>query len=130
MRLLKLAALVAAFVFLAPVLSAFAHEWYSGQRDPIFNQTTCCGGSDCAPLPPHAISSFNGDLRVTLSLDEARRINPRRVEPFDEVIPFERIQTVPPEGGAGPHICLMEKNRASEGDQRQGFFCIFLPPQG
>jgi hypothetical protein len=99
-------------------------------RDPIFNQTTCCGGSDCAPLPPHAISYFNGELRVTLSLEEARRINPRRSEPFDEIIPFERIQLVPPEGSTGPHICLMEKNRANEGDRRQGFFCIFLPPTG
>lgn len=111
------------------ILPAIAHEWYSGMRDPIFNQTTCCGGSDCAPLPAHAISSFQGDLRVTLSLEEARKINPRRVEAFDEIIPFERIQLVPPEGETGPHICLMEKNRASEGDRRQGFFCIFLPPQ-
>jgi hypothetical protein len=29
MRLLKLAALVAAFVFLVPIVSAFAHEWYA-----------------------------------------------------------------------------------------------------
>jgi hypothetical protein len=123
-----------AFYTLAALLclttAASAHSWYSGMRDPIFNQTTCCGGTDCAPLPPHAISYFNGELRVTLSLEEARRINPRRSEPFDEIIPFERIQLVPPEGSAGPHICLMEKNRASEGDRRQGFFCIFLPPTG
>lgn len=126
--LLHLAALVAAFLFLAPVMAAFAHEWYSGKRDPIFNQTTCCGGSDCGPLPAHAMSyTPDGDLRVTLSLEEARKINPWRFEPFDEIIPFERIQTA--EDGQ-PHICLMQKSRASEGDRRQGFFCIFLPPNG
>jgi hypothetical protein len=108
--------------------SALAHEWYGKRRDPIFNMTTCCGGSDCAPLPPHAIRfTPGGELRITLSLDEARRINPARVEPFDEIIPFERIQTA--EDGQ-PHICLMAMNRFIEGDQRQGFFCIFLPPQG
>jgi len=106
---------------------AFAHEWYSQRRDPIFNTTTCCGGSDCAPLPSHAISYFNGDLRVVLSLEEAKRINPRRQEPFDEIIPFDRIQIA--EDGQ-PHICLMEKSRVSDGDRRQGFFCIFLPPVG
>lgn len=122
-RLVVLAALVAAFVFLVPVIAS-AHEWYSGKRDPIYRMTTCCGGNDCAPLPAHAISfTPSGDLRVTLSLEEARRINPARVEPFDEVIPFERVQTA--EDGR-PHICLMSMNL----DERQGFFCIFLPPNG
>jgi hypothetical protein len=120
--------ILALLVFTVP---AYAHGWYSGKKDPVFNQTTCCGNTDCAPLPPHAISYVNGDLRVTLTLEEARRINPARKEAFDEIIPFERIQIVPPEGDAGPHICLMAENRAKiDGDRRQGFFCIWLPPQG
>jgi hypothetical protein len=124
MRLLKLAALVAAFVFLVPVVSAFSHEWYSQRRDPIFNGTTRCGGFDCAPLPAGSISyTPGGDLRVTLSLEQARLINPGRIEPFDAVIPFERIQTA--EDGQ-PHICLMRHSF----DDRQGFYCIFLPPNG
>ena len=121
--------ILGAFLLMWVSSVAGAHSWYSGKRDPIFNATTCCGNTDCGPLPPSAISYPNGELRVTLSLEEARLINPKRSEPFDEIIPYERIQTVPPEGGAGPHICLMEKNRASEGDLRQGFFCIWLPPQ-
>jgi hypothetical protein len=101
-----------------------AHEWYTKRRDPIFNMTTCCGGSDCAPLPPHSITITPfGDLRVTLSLEEARLINPGRMEAFDEIIPFERIQTS--EDGR-PHICLMR----IKSDDRQGFYCIFLPPTG
>ena len=69
----------------------------------------------------------DGDLRVTLTLQEARRINPARSEPFDAVIPFDRIQVS--EDGS-PHICLMASDRAATGDQRQGFYCIFLPPNG
>ena len=52
-----------------------------------------------------------------------RLINPGRIEPFDAVIPFERIQTA--EDGQ-PHICLMRHSF----DDRQGFYCIFLPPNG
>ena len=107
---------------------AFAHSWYSQKRDPIYNMTTCCGGSDCRELPSHSMSiTPQGDLRVTLTLEEARRINPARIEPFDAVIPFERIQVS--EDGS-PHICLMASDRAALGDLRQGFFCIFLPPNG
>jgi hypothetical protein len=67
-----------------------------------------------------------GDLRVTLTLEEARKINPARRMAFDEVIPFDRIQTS--EDGS-PHICLMATDRREVGDPRQGFFCIFLPAQ-
>jgi hypothetical protein len=116
--------LIAALLIALPS-TAQAHSWYSGKRDPIFNTTTCCGSSDCRELPSHAMSiTASGDLRVTLTLEEARRINPARTEPFDAVIPFDRIQ--PSEDGS-PHICLMAKDRISEGDQRQGFFCIFIP---
>lgn len=116
------AMLVAVLCLLAS--PAFAHSWYSQRRDPIYNTTTCCGGLDCRELPSHAISiTPNGDLRVTLTLEEARFINPGRMEPFDEIIPFERIQTS--EDGS-PHICLMRLKT----DDRQGFYCIFLPPTG
>jgi len=128
---LPLAAAALTIIVLAFTLPSHAHEWYGKRRDPIYSTTTCCGGSDCAPLPAHSIkASPDGSIRVSLTLDEVRKINPRRDEPFDEIIPFERVQTVPPEGTAGPHICLMNRNRADEGDMRQGFYCIFLPPNG
>ena len=125
-----LRAFMPAALLLLAAVPAEAHSWYSQMRDPIFNGTTCCGGSDCAPLPPHAISFVNGELRVTLTLEEAKRINPARVEPFDAIIPFDRIQPVPPDGTAEPHICLMASDRVAYGDKRQGFYCIFLPPNG
>ncbi len=114
--------------FCSLIVPAVAHSWYSERRDPIFGQTTtCCGGTDCAPLPSHAMQFTPDGLRVVLSLEEARRINPLREEPFDQLIPFDRIQVS--EDGR-PHICLMQKDWAEIGDKRQGFYCIFLPPNG
>lgn len=100
---------------------AEAHSWYADRRDPVFNGTTCCGGSDCRELPPGAISNTPQGLRVTLSLQQARFINPLRIEPFDEVIPFDRVQ-MSEDGRA--HICLMSRSF----DDRHGYYCIFLPP--
>src|SRR5262245_7610584 len=28
---------------------AYAHEWYSGERNPV-TDVDCCGGKDCAPI--------------------------------------------------------------------------------
>ena len=117
-----------ALIFLALTATfAEAHSWYSNRRDPIFSSTTCCGGTDCAPLPSHAIQITPEGLRVTLTLAEAKAINPARVEPFNALIPFDRIQVS--EDGR-PHICLMSRDSADFGDKRQGFYCIFLPPNG
>ena len=123
MLLFRLAALVAAFVFLAPV--AFSHDWYSIRRDPIYRTTTCCGGHDCGPVKPEFIhrDPATGDLRITIPLEEAREIFNGRQEPFDEVIPFDRIQI----GEDGQvHICLQTKNHGA----MQGFWCVFVPPNG
>lgn len=119
---MRLLLAVLALVWASP---ATAHEWYGKRRDPIYGKTTtCCGGTDCAPLPAHAIkASPDGSIRVSLTLEEARAINPRRDEPFDEIIPFDRLQVS--EDGR-PHICLMPRKT----DERRGFYCIFLPPNG
>jgi hypothetical protein len=116
-------ALTTLAAFLCLSTAANAHSWYSEKRDPIYNQTSCCGGSDCAPLPAHAISiTPEGNLRITLTVEEARRINPVRRYGFDKVIQFERIQNS--EDGT-PHICLMAHDL--EGDPREGYYCVFLP---
>jgi hypothetical protein len=108
--------------------AANAHSWYSERRDPIFSQTTCCGGQDCAPLPPHAISiTPEGDLRITLTVEEARKINPVRRYGFDKVIRGDRIQLS--EDGT-PHICLMAHDFDVSVDGREGYYCVFLPPNG
>jgi len=104
---------------------AWSHSWYGKYRDPIYNSTTCCGGSDCAPLPEHAIRVTPLGLRVTLTAEEANAINPNRHEPFDMLINFDRL--LQSEDGK-PHICLQPTQ--NEFDLRQGYYCIFLPPNG
>ena len=121
---MKRGLLVAVLCLLASPASA--HLWYGERRDPIFSTTTCCGGRDCAPLPAHAISiTPEGNLRITLTVEEARRINPVRRYGFDKVINFDRIQLS--EDGQ-PHICLQPHDAIE--DPREGYYCIFLPPTG
>lgn len=105
--------------------SALAHSWYSERRDPIYSGTSCCGGQDCAPLPEHSIQLTPEGLRVTLTVEEARKINPKRRYGFDKLIRFERIQIS--EDGT-PHICLMTHDDPN--DPREGYYCVFLPPTG
>lgn len=122
MRWFGLAALVAAFVFVVPV--AFAHQWYSQKRDPIFgHMTSCCGGSDCAPLDARFIDfSDPRGIRVTLTPEQARAINYNRRTGFDEFIDYARLQ---PSEDNQWHICLMGDTVSS--DPRNGYYCIFEP---
>ncbi|MEY5097594.1 MAG: hypothetical protein RJA36_313 [Pseudomonadota bacterium] len=121
-HLLAVAALVAAFVFLAPVV--WAHSWYSQKRDPIFGKmTSCCGGSDCAPLDVRFIDfSDPRGIRVTLTPEQAQAINYNRRTGFDEFIDYARLQ--PSEDNLW-HICLMGDTVSS--DPRRGYYCIFEP---
>lgn len=122
-HILALAALVAAFLVLAPVL-AHAHEWYSKRRDPIYNAQTCCR-NDCGPVPSQYIHRdlTTGSIRVIIPLEAAKKIYHARMEAVDEVIPPERIQTS--EDGQ-VHICLQSRNYGP----MQGFWCFFVPPNG
>jgi hypothetical protein len=121
-HLIAVAALVAAFVFLAPIASA--HEWYSKRRDPIYNAQTCCR-NDCGPVPSQYIhrDPATGLIRVIIPLEAAKKIYHARIEAVDEVIPPERIQTS--EDGQ-IHICLQSRG----GNAMQGFWCFFVPPNG
>lgn len=120
--LVALAALCLGAIILL-VTQAQAHDWYGVRRDPIYRTTTCCGGHDCGPVKPEFVhrDPATGDLRITIPLEEARKIFYNRMEPFDEVIPHERIQTS--EDGQ-VHICLQTKNQSA----MQGFWCVFIPP--
>lgn len=120
-RLLVLAALVAALVFLAPVL-AHAHSWYIKRTDPA-TRLGCCGGSDCAQLviEPGMLTAEPDGYRLRLTVDQARRINPGRVDPLDILIPWNRVQE--PEDG-NFHLCIPRWNGVTQGD----FYCFFAPP--
>lgn len=123
LRLVLLAALVAAFVFLGPVMSSMAHSWYSEKVDPVYGQS-CCGGSDCAAwqIMPGEIEAEADGYRVRLSLERSRMINPNSAAPIDALVKWQRVQ--PSEDGNW-HLCLMTSFRAGP---RGGVYCLFAPP--
>jgi hypothetical protein len=129
-RLAVLAALVAAFVFLAPVLAA-AHDPYTGLRDPVFGNG-CCGGEDCAILKvePGMIEGELDGYRIRMTADQARQINPYRTAPVDTLITWDRIQ---PSWDGNFHICLRSYDPVmpftGEPDDKKGSaYCFWAPP--
>lgn len=108
---------------LACATAAHAHSWYSDRMDPKF-RNNCCGGHDCAPLDTKFITiTKDGLVHVSIPAEAVRAINPVRREAFEAVIDPERIQTS--EDGQW-HICIMGHDVPS--DTRNGYFCIFSPP--
>lgn len=109
---------------LALASHAEAHSWYSSKKDPR-TQLGCCGGSDCNTLiiSPGVISGEVDGYRIRLTLEQAQRINPGRVEPLDVLIPWDRVQ--PSEDGNW-HICIPRWNDVTVGN----FYCFFAPPNG
>jgi len=49
-------------------LSASAHDWYSGSRNPVTGHS-CCGTSDCVPLTPGAVRYEGGRIYFLYPLD-------------------------------------------------------------
>lgn len=138
-RLLRLAALVAAFLFLAPVVAALAHQPvrsmsivvepdpYKDKRDPVTN-LLCCGGEDCEVLKvdPGVLTPVAEGYRLKLTEEQARVINPNRVGDVDTIIPHSRIQPTPPEWSGEYRVCIPSKHepRVRPAD----FFCFWAPP--
>lgn len=121
-RLLKLAALVAAFLFLAPIVAALAHDWYTGTHDPVTGGQ-CCGGQDCRKLvvEPGVLEPIPEGYRLRLTAEQAKKINPLRNLPVDTIIPESRIQ--PSEDG-NFHVCI--PGYPSPG-MRADFYCFWAP---
>jgi hypothetical protein len=120
--------LTAAVLWLIWVVPGFAHDWYSKKIDPVYGKG-CCGGSDCARLPteiPGVLTAEEAGYRVRLTVEQAKEINEYRREPFDHLIPWDRVQ--PSEDG-NYHICIMSAdNDMYYTDPRDGTFCFFAPP--
>lgn len=113
--------ILATLFFLACWSTAYSHEWYSKKRDPV-TKGGCCGGSDCAKLvaTPDVLQATDAGYRITLTLEQAKKINPYRRDPVDIVIPWDRIQLS--EDG-NYHLCLPIWSNTV----RDGFFCFFAP---
>lgn len=113
----------AVLAVLFSVHGALAHEWYSEKKDPVFKHS-CCGGTDCAQLIVNktAVSAEPEGIRIRLTLEETRKINPYSVAPIDAVVTWDRVQ--PSEDGNW-HICIMSVSRDNV---RGGIYCLFQPP--
>lgn len=129
LRLLKLAALVAAFVFLAPMMvaPASAHDWYVGKNDPVTGGSCCTTSAndaygDCGLLKIEKgmLDAVDEGYRLRMTAEQAQKINPLRKFPVDTLIPWNRVQ----ESGDGNwHVCLPQ----TPGTTKYDFFCFFAP---
>lgn len=99
-------------------MQANAHEWYTGKKDPLTNNS-CCGGSDCAAIPTQWITDVPGGVRVQMTLEQAQQVNPNAVFPVDAFVAEERIQRSP---DLEWHACVYQSNRGAPG---YGIICLW-----
>lgn len=115
--------LMTAWIYLFQTQFALAHDWYSSTSDPVY-QSSCCGGHDCAPVDPSWVSEVREGYRLTMTLDQARRVNPAAAAPVDAVVPWSRIQS-PPNADHLFYACIYDRDRAAP---RNGVICFFATP--
>ena len=110
---------LAALLFSATAASA--HSWYSEKRDPV-TKKGCCGIADCheIAISPENYTPEADGFRIRLTAEQAKIINPFRLDPLDIFVPFERVQ--PSEDG-NFHLCIPRFNGVTYGD----FYCFFAP---
>lgn len=116
------------FGIVSGALNGHAHDWYTGTRDPV-TQSGCCGGHDCAAVPLDAdwIRPVAEGLRVVMTLEQSKQVNPYSQSPVDTVVPWSRVQS-PPADASGPpaiyHVCIAAYQRIQNG----GVYCLFAVP--
>lgn len=123
--LVALGIIIAAALFCLVMIftgMANAHSWYSKRSDPVWNNS-CCGGTDCHELDGRFVTAETEGLRVRLTAEQARAINPKRNLAVDAVVEWNRIQ-ISEDGNY--HICLMTYFNVM--DRRHGVWCMFAPP--
>ena len=125
MRLARIAAFALLVVVTWYVLAvqAFAHDWFTKYRDPVFGWG-CCGGNDCKPFVVNKrnITAEADGFHVRLTLEEAQAINPDALFPIDGVVTYDRVLPSETDEWA---ICLKRRDRSPE---NAGVFCLFQPP--
>lgn len=95
---------------------ARAHDWFTGLTDPITG-SRCCGGTDCAAVPPDLIASgaiiqTKDGYLIKLSIDQVHLFNKAGNKPIAQLIPMSRVQSSVTGGFA---LCIWR-------DQVQCFF--------
>lgn len=117
---IAIAAVIVAMLVL--VEAASAHSWYS--------RTNCCSGNDCAgvPLDSSWVVQEEHGYQITLTLEQAKLVNPYASVPRNVFIPWHntRIKVPPPllPGETyGPnvyHLCIPANSN--------GVYCLFVVP--
>src|SRR5262249_13082043 len=100
--------------------SAQAHSWYDTTKDPISGYR-CCGGSDCAAIPASWVRYERDGFRLTLTVDQARAVNPGANGSINAYLPSERVQLSP---DTNFHVCLYATDRRGP---HEGVICFFAP---
>ena len=109
---------VVAFVGLCLAGSASAHGPFAGKVDPAYN-SNCCGGSDCATIPADWVDEVEYGFRISMSVDQAKTINPLAALPVEAVVPHLRVQW-----DSDYHGCIFPKDRSQP---RGGVICFWVP---
>jgi hypothetical protein len=87
--------------------SASSHEFYSSTRDPVSN-SNCCGGNDCASIPPGWVTQDRDGFHIVLTLEQSKKVNPKSQLPIDAFVPWSRIQRSP---DFDVHLCIYQSDR-------------------
>jgi hypothetical protein len=118
----RMAALISTLIASAGLAyEAAGHDIYTSLVDPVIGGR-CCGGSDCAPLPPGVVKWAPGGVRITLTAEQAREINRATLQPVDAFVAAERL--LPSPDGRW-HACIHASDRQSP---REGILCALAPP--
>lgn len=102
---------------------AFAHDWYTGKRDPAIGWL-CCGTGDCNTwaIRPGSITAEAEGYRVRLTAEEAHAINPNMYSPIDALVAWNRVQASETNDW---NICI---NPSPAYWKAGGVPCLFAPP--
>lgn len=110
-----------ALLFLLTFMStASAHDHYTGKSDPV-TKSSCCGGHDCAVLriEPGVLTPEDGGVRIRLTQEQARKINPARKGAVNAFVPDSRVQQ---SWDGQYHMCFAWY------PTNEDFYCFWAPP--
>ena len=94
---------------------------YTKRRDPKYGNG-CCGGQDCNILPIGSVTAEADGLRVILTLEQAKKINPTIEKGINALVIWSRVMDSPDLHFRG---CIRDSYRH---DERNGVLCLFAPP--
>lgn len=112
-----------AVLMLIWTVPGFAHDEYTGKKDPVTGRLCCStstgdnyGDCDVLDVTPTNLTAEADGYRVIMTVEEAQKINPAIQVPVNILVPWDRVQ---PAYDGKFRICF---SRWGE------LFCFFAPP--